>query len=76
MALHGFERDGPVACPPRSTGLSRINFFLWRHLKALVCETPIDSDQGLISKLSVASAIIRESPGIIERLRQSFATRY
>ena len=44
--------------------------------KALVYETPIDSDQSLIEKPSVASSTIRESPGIFERARRSLARRY
>ena len=52
------ERGRPVDWQPFALDLSSIDFLLWGHLKALVYETPIDSDQDFITKLSVASAAI------------------
>lgn len=69
-------RGGPVAWPARSPDLSSIDFFLWGHLKALVYETPIDSDEDLIARLSIAAATVRETPGIFEKVRQSLTKRY
>lgn len=68
-------RGGPVAWPPRSPDLSSLDFFLWGYLKSIVYETPLDSDEDLVARLSEAAARVREIPGIFERVRQSFHRR-
>ncbi|CAL1283080.1 unnamed protein product, partial [Larinioides sclopetarius] len=45
------------------------------HLKHLVYETPVDSVEDLVARLSVAAAGVREIPGIFERVRQSLHRR-
>lgn len=68
-------RGGPVPWPPRSPDLSSLDYFLWGHLKHLVYETPVDSDEDLVARISVAAACVREIPGIFERVRQSLHRR-
>lgn len=68
-------RGGPIPWPPRSSDLSNLDYFLWGHLKHLVYETPVDSDEDLVARISVAAAGVRETPGIFERVRQSLHRR-
>ncbi|GBM27685.1 hypothetical protein AVEN_95348-1 [Araneus ventricosus] len=69
------RRDGPVPLPPRSPDLSRLDYFLWGHLKSLVYATPVDSDEDLVARISVAAASMREIPGIFESERQALHRR-
>ncbi|XP_054713709.1 uncharacterized protein LOC129223166 [Uloborus diversus] len=47
---------GPVPWPPRSPDFSSLDYFLWGHLKSLVYETPVDSDDDLVARISAAAA--------------------
>jgi hypothetical protein len=40
-----------------------------------VYETPIDSVEDLVARLSVAAASVREIPGVFEKVRQSMRRR-
>lgn len=68
-------RGGPVAWPPRSPDLNPLDFFFWGHMKSLVYETPVDSAEDLVARIVVAADHINTTPGIFERVRQSFLRR-
>lgn len=68
-------RGGPVAWPPRSPDLSALDFFLWGEMKRLVYDTPVNSEMDLVARISIAAAMIRETPGIFENVRQSMSRR-
>lgn len=68
-------RGGPVAWPPRSPDLNPLDFFFWGHLKSLVYQTPVDTLEDLTARIVVASADIASTPGMFERVRQSFVRR-
>ncbi|GBO15540.1 hypothetical protein AVEN_201844-1, partial [Araneus ventricosus] len=57
-------RGRPVRWTPRSPDLSSIDYFLWVHLKVIVYETPVNSVEDLVVRLSSATASARESPVI------------
>ncbi|GBM06815.1 hypothetical protein AVEN_173577-1 [Araneus ventricosus] len=59
--------------PPRSTALNPLGFFFWGHTKSLVYETPVDSAEDLVARIVVDK--INTTPGILERVRQSFLRR-
>ncbi|GBM11235.1 hypothetical protein AVEN_267807-1 [Araneus ventricosus] len=61
----------PVAWPPRSPDLNPLDFFFWGHMKSLVYEMPVDSDEDAV----VAADKINTTPGIFERVHQSFLRR-
>ncbi|GBN47091.1 hypothetical protein AVEN_110490-1, partial [Araneus ventricosus] len=42
-------------------------YLLWGLLRPLIYSTPIGSDEGLIARLSVPAATVREIAGIFER---------
>lgn len=69
-------RGGPVAWPPRSPNLTPLDFFLWRHLKSLVYETPVNTKEELVESIMAAAKIIRETPGIFEKVRQNMIRRF
>ncbi|GBN34306.1 hypothetical protein AVEN_257911-1 [Araneus ventricosus] len=52
-------RGGPTHGTARSPDLSSLDFFLWGHLKSLVYESPIDSDEDLVARISVAAGAVR-----------------
>ena len=60
------ERGGPVSWPP--------DYFLWVHLKHLVYETPLDSDEDLIACISEVASRIRELSGVFECVRQTLSS--
>ncbi|KDR09623.1 hypothetical protein L798_00416, partial [Zootermopsis nevadensis] len=43
--------------------------------KSLVYETPVYDPEQLLAKILAASDVVRETPGIFERVRQSFVGR-
>lgn len=68
-------RGGPFAWPPRSPDLTPLDYYLWGHMKSLVYETPILSEEDLIGRIVEASERIRETPGVFVRVRQSLQRR-
>lgn len=68
-------RGGPISWPPRSPDMAPLDFYLWGHLKSLVYETPVPSQQELIGRIIDGCARISETPGIFERVRQSLRRR-
>ncbi|GBM14755.1 hypothetical protein AVEN_72022-1 [Araneus ventricosus] len=68
-------RGGPVPWPPRSPDLLNLDYFLWGYLESIVYETPVDSDEDLVARISVAAASVRKIPGIYECVRQSLHRR-
>ncbi|GBM70468.1 hypothetical protein AVEN_188216-1 [Araneus ventricosus] len=64
-------RGGPVPWPSRSPELSSLDYFLWGHVKSLVHATPVNSDEDLVARISVAAARVLETSVIFERVRQS-----
>ncbi|GBL78928.1 hypothetical protein AVEN_48900-1 [Araneus ventricosus] len=59
----------------RSPDLNPLNFFFWWYMKSLVYETPVDSAGDLVARIVVAADKINRTPGIFERVRQSFHCR-
>ncbi|GBL87538.1 hypothetical protein AVEN_165153-1 [Araneus ventricosus] len=53
---------GPVHWPARSPDLSCLDIFYCGQMKTLVYETPVDSVEYLVARISVAAA--RDTPGI------------
>ncbi|KAJ4434862.1 hypothetical protein ANN_23433 [Periplaneta americana] len=68
-------RGGPVAWPPRSPDLTCLDFFLWGHMKQLVYETVVETEEDLAARITVAADAIADMPGIFERTRQSMVRR-
>ncbi|GBM54566.1 hypothetical protein AVEN_157070-1 [Araneus ventricosus] len=56
-------RGSPVHWPARSPDLSSLDF-CWGQMKTMVYESPIDSVQDLVVRISVAAGEMRDTPGI------------
>ena len=54
----------------RSPDLTCLDFFLWRHMKQLVYETVVETEEDLVARINVAAGTIADMPGIFERTRQ------
>ncbi|GIY61380.1 hypothetical protein CEXT_151761 [Caerostris extrusa] len=63
------EVDGPVAWPPRTPDLQPLDFYLWRTVKAIVYETPVNFVIDLVATISIAAATIREKFYNFENVR-------
>ncbi|GFX80977.1 uncharacterized protein TNCV_1909701 [Trichonephila clavipes] len=63
----GIERGGLVNWPARSPDLSCLDFFLWGHMKSIVYDSPVDSNDALVAKIAVVAGDIREIPGWYEK---------
>lgn len=68
-------RGGPVHWPARSPDLNPLDFFLWGHIKSLVYETRINTEEELIAKVLAACTQIQTMPGIFQRVRTSMNRR-
>ncbi|GFV90538.1 uncharacterized protein TNCV_2222541 [Trichonephila clavipes] len=52
-----------------------IGFFLWGFLKGLVYETPVATPEDLVGRVIEAAGCVRDTPGIIEKVRCSMQRR-
>jgi hypothetical protein len=68
-------RGGSKAWPPRSQDLDPLDFYMWRHLKALAYAAPVDNKEGLAIRTVDACQTIRNHPAIFERTRRSMMSR-
>ena len=68
-------RRGPVNWPARSPDLTPLDFFLWGHMKSVVYETTVDSEEDLIARIVVAAGDIAEKREVFERVWESLEKR-
>lgn len=68
-------RGGPQLWPPRSPDLNPLDYFFWGHLKSLVYATPAVDEEDLRNRILINVNFIRNTPGILERVRQSMRRR-
>ena len=60
----------------RSPDLPCLDFFLWGHMKQLVYETVVETEEGLVARITVAAGTIADiMPGIFEWTLQSMIRR-
>ena len=45
-------------------------------MKTLVYEAPVETQQDLVARIQVAAGIIRDRPGIFQRVRHDIISRY
>ncbi|GFX73605.1 uncharacterized protein TNCV_1263741 [Trichonephila clavipes] len=64
-------RGGPVHWPPRSPDLSCLDYFFWGQMKSLVYETPVNSAEELVARISAAAGEIRNTPEMLSNVRRS-----
>ena len=60
---------GPLSWVPHSTHFSSLDSFMWRHLKSIIYENPIDSDETLVTRIAAAAVDVREIPGVFKKVR-------
>lgn len=72
---HWIGRGSPHPWPPRSPGHNPLDFCVWGYLKSLVYTTPILNVQDLQNRIIEGCNVIRNNPGIFERIRQSIRHR-
>ena len=53
-------RDGPTPWPPRSRGITCLDFFLWGYVKDKVFSTPVSDITNLKARITDAFATITE----------------
>ncbi|PSN39869.1 hypothetical protein C0J52_25137, partial [Blattella germanica] len=63
-------RGGPVKWRPHSPNLTPMNLFFWGEMKLLLYETPIETSEEMVTCVVAAAAVIRETPGCFERMKQ------
>ncbi|GBM56720.1 hypothetical protein AVEN_224764-1 [Araneus ventricosus] len=72
---HWICRGSSVQWPARSPDLSRLEFFCWGEMKTLVYETPVDSVEDVVTRISVPAGEMRDIPGIFKNVRNSMRRR-
>ncbi|GFX32849.1 uncharacterized protein TNCV_889851 [Trichonephila clavipes] len=68
-------RGGPVHWPPRSSDLSCLDYFFWGQMKSLVYETPVNSAEELVARISAAAGEIRNTPEMLSNVQRSMKRR-
>lgn len=68
-------RGGPVPWPPRSPDLTPLDFFVWGHMKSLVYETPVESEENLIARIAVAAGDMSDNRRMVARVHRSLRNR-
>ncbi|GFW50947.1 uncharacterized protein TNCV_3592291 [Trichonephila clavipes] len=68
-------RGGPAHWPPRSPDLSCLDYFFWGQMKSLVYETPVNSAEELIARISASAREIRNTPEILSNVRRPIKRR-
>jgi len=68
-------RGGPIPWPPKSPGLTPLDYYLWGHMKTLVYETKFDSRVALGDRIFAAAEHIRNYPNNISSATQSLFMR-
>lgn len=68
-------RGGPIPWPARSPDLNPLDFFVWGYLKSLVYRTPVDNIEDLRERIVAGCEVIRQKPGVFEKMRQSMRKR-
>lgn len=51
---------GSVPWPQQLPDLSCVDFFLWGHLKSIICDTLVDSYVDLVPRLAVAARDVQD----------------
>ena len=59
----------------KSPDLTCLEFFLWWHMKQLVYQTIVETEEDLIARITVAAGTIADMPGIFEWTQQSMVRR-
>jgi hypothetical protein len=62
--IAGLDGEGPWL------DLTTMVFFLWGHIKALICMSTVDSDEDLIACITEAAVTTRPQPGIFDHTCQ------
>ncbi|GFW47259.1 uncharacterized protein TNCV_57121 [Trichonephila clavipes] len=65
---------GPVHCP-RWPDLSYLDYFFWGQMKSLVYETPVNSTEELVARITAAAGEIRNTPEMLSNVRRSMKRR-
>ena len=52
-------------------GLTPIDFYLWGHMKSLINETPVESEEHLDARIAAADGDIARRPGVFGNDRDS-----
>ncbi|GFV56427.1 uncharacterized protein TNCV_1709771 [Trichonephila clavipes] len=68
-------RGGPVHWPLRSPDLSCLDYFFWGQMKSLVYETPVNSAEELVARISAAAGEIRNTLEMLSNVRRSMKRR-
>lgn len=68
-------RGGPIAWPPRSPDMTPLDFYLWGHMKSLVYETPVESEEDLVARILAAAQEIETTPGTFDRMYTNMLRR-
>ncbi|GFW38398.1 uncharacterized protein TNCV_1332511 [Trichonephila clavipes] len=55
--------------------LSCLHYFFWGQMKSLVYETPVNSTEELVARISAAAGEIRNTPEMLSNVRRSMKRR-
>ena len=74
---HWISRHGPVELPPRSPDLTPLDFYLRRHLKAMVYQVKIQNVDHLEEGIKASSPSVgQRHPYVLSVLQCPYRTRF
>ncbi|KAJ8885964.1 hypothetical protein PR048_012170 [Dryococelus australis] len=68
------EFYGTIAWPTRSPDVTLLDYLLWGHIKGVIYETPVESEEDLLARIMAAADL--GLPGIGDRVYQKMVLRY
>ncbi|KAJ8870558.1 hypothetical protein PR048_029581 [Dryococelus australis] len=74
FSLAWIVRGSPIAWPARSLDLTPLDYFLWGHVKGVIYETPVESEEDLLVMIMAATDL--GLPGIGDSVYQNVVRRY
>ena len=74
FGLQWIGRGGPIAWPPRSPDLIPLDYYLWGHMKNLIYEIPVESEEDLLARVMAAADV--GGPEIDDRVYHNMIRRY
>jgi hypothetical protein len=60
-----------VSWPPISPDVTPLDFYLWGHLKTVICAPPVNDSDDLWECVQNACQVIRDDNLVFEQIRQS-----
>ena len=49
---------GPISWPARSSDLTPLDYFLWVHMKSLIYDTHVESEEDVLARVMAETGVV------------------